>query len=348
MNAGARASTDAVLQQWQQWLGDATDRLMDVDARSASGDDRVRLDIAAAFVCRKAIAARVDAMRAATADAHRLADEPVVDDQGDRVGDDLSQAAQLLTAVLDRVQTTLDANEVSAQQVATDVVAADADLAVADRLAVELGQYVQRVAAVRAQVSSAGRAPAALRDAATAAHAVRHELEAIAVERDRTFERWASAPEVLEQLRQREREVEAVVDHCREKVRPVPVLAVPSVNALGTPATVDELRAMPWPAARAVMQPMLERIDRLDDAFDQVEQRFAAVLSRRDELRGLLHAFRDKAGGSRLAEHPDLEPLFREAERELWSAPCDVERAEGMVAAYTSAVNRMIGDGGSR
>ena len=43
-----------------------------------------------------------------------------------------------------------------------------------------------------------------------------------------------------------------------------------------------------------------------------------------------------------LAEHADLEPAFKLAERELWSAPCDVERAEGLVTDYTVAVNRMI------
>ena len=79
------------------------------------------------------------------------------------------------------------------------------------------------------------------------------------------------------------------------------------------------------------MQPMLTRLDRLDDAFDLVQARFTDVLSQRDDLRGLLQSFRDKAGGSGLAEHADLEPLFREAEGELWSAPCDVDRAKVMV-----------------
>jgi hypothetical protein len=119
-------------------------------------------------------------------------------------------------------------------------------------------------------------------------------------------------------------------------------LAVPSIDGLGAPEPIDDLRARPWPAARAVMQPLLDRLDRVDDAFDEVEQRFTAVLSRRDELRGLLHAFRDKAGGSGLAEHPDLETLFRPAEQSLWSAPCDVDLASRQVADYTAAVNRMV------
>ncbi|MCU1362151.1 MAG: hypothetical protein JWN99_3440, partial [Ilumatobacteraceae bacterium] len=50
---GHEAAVDAVLAQWDQWLGQATDRLMDLDARTTASTDAIRLDVAAAFVCRK-------------------------------------------------------------------------------------------------------------------------------------------------------------------------------------------------------------------------------------------------------------------------------------------------------
>lgn len=331
-----------MLAQWDGWLGEATDRLMDLDARTVSSNDRVRLDVAAAFVCRKAIAARVDAMRAAGTDASAVAAEPMIDDQGSPIGADLEGAATLLTAVLNRVEATIGADESIERQVAADTVGASTDLAEAEHLATELGQYLQRVAAVRAQLDAAGRRPDALHQAAEAASGVRAELQAMAAEREQMFVRWAVVPVTIEQYRTREAAVHAVVDRCRAKVRPLPTLAVPSVDALGIPASIDAVRAMPWPAARSIMQPFLDRVDRLDDAYDEVERRYASVLARRDDLRGLLQAFRDKAGGSGLAEHPDLEPLFRQAEAELWSAPCDVDRAGTLVTAYTSAVNTMI------
>jgi hypothetical protein len=248
----------------------------------------------------------------------------------------------LLTAVLDRVAATIVAAELSAQQLADDTLAVSADLARAERLSTDLGQYVQRVADLRAQIDAAGRRPDALRLAAVAASSLRAELDAMSTERDDMIRRWAAVPATIEQYREREAAVHALVERCKEKVLPLPSLAVPSIDALATPPSIDDLLAQPWPAARASMRPMLERLDRLDDAYDEVEHRFGAVLARRDELRGLLQAFRDKAGGSGLAEHADLEPLFRSAERELWSAPCDVERAEGLVADYTTAVNGMI------
>jgi hypothetical protein len=341
------STTAAVLAQWDQWLSDATDRLMDLDGRTAGSDDKVRMDVAAAFVCRKVIAQRVDEMRAAGNDANRIAQQPVVDDQGVEVGADLAGAAALLTAVLDRVAGTIDADESVAMQLAHDSVAASTDLASAERLSTDLGQFVQRVAELRSRLDAAGRQPDALRQAAAAAAALRAELEAMGAERDDMFRRWAAVPTTLERYRDRQAEVQDLVERCREKVLPLPSLAVPSVDALSPPATVDELRAQPWPAARASMRTMLDRLDRLDDAYDEIERRFAAVLSRRDELRGLLHAFRDKAGGSSLAEHADLESAFKLAERELWSAPCDVERAEGLVSDYTAAVNRMIDAAGS-
>lgn len=340
--SGHQPSVDAVLAQWDGWLADATDRLMDLDARTAGSTASTRMDVAAAFVCRKAIDARIDEMRAAGADATAVSAKPMLDDQGAVIGSDLEAAATLLTAVLDRVQSTVTTDEAAAQSLAADTVASSTDLAASERLASELGQYVQRVAAVRTQVDQAGRRLDALHQAAAAAKTVRAELESMAAERARMFERWATIPDTLTSYRLREAEVRAVVDRCREKVGPLPNLAVPSVEALGPSLGIDELHRLPWPAARAAMQPFLERVDHLDDSYDEVERRFGAVLARRDELRGLLQGFRDKAGGSGLAEHPDLEPLFRAAETELWTAPCDVDRAAVLVNTYTAAVNTMI------
>ncbi|MGD9997422.1 MAG: hypothetical protein AB7L17_14530 [Ilumatobacteraceae bacterium] len=339
----AADDTQAVLAHWDEWMARVTDRLIDLDARSASGTDATRLDLAAAFVCRKAIAARVAAMHDEPTAAAALATQRVIDDEGKEVAADLAQAATLLAAVLDRVESIVGATEADAAQVAADSSAARTDLDVGERLAVELGQHVQRVAELRSQLDAAGRRPGALREAAAAAASVRAELEASAAQRDDLFRRWQTVDITLERLRERETQVQLVVARCREKVRPVPGLAVPSVAALPALPTLDELRARPWPAARTVMIEQLDRLERLAAAFDEVERRHAAPLARRDELRGLLQAYRDKAGESRLAEHPDLDSRYRAAERELWSAPCDVERGLTLVDEYCRMVNEMIG-----
>ena len=343
-----RADLPTLLGQWDDWLSTATDRLMSLDERvTAVGDDlpdpaQAALDIAAAFLCRKAIGVRVDAIRADPAQAVALSARPVTDDHGAPVAADLSTAAALLGGVLDRVEAAVAGAESAHATLATDRTAATADLAVAERLAGELGHYAQRCAAARSRVDAAGRSPDAWRGLAVEAAALRGELERIDGVRRTSFERWRALPSTLEALRSREAAVRDTVESIRSKVEPVPLLAVPSVDALGAVRPVEELEAMPWPAARVAMEPFLLRVDRLGAAFDEVAARFTAVLERRNELRGLLHAFRDKAGGSGLAEDASLEPLLRSAEQQLWSAPCNVDIAAELVRDYTDAVNAAI------
>ncbi len=349
------ADVPALLAQWDDWLSIATDRLMQLDQRASTNaadlPDHVALDVAAAFVCRKAIAQRIDEIRAAPASAAAASARPLVDDTGQPVADDLAGAAALLGAVLDKVERDVGSIESTNQAIAIDRVTAADDLAVAERLAADLGHSVQRCAAVRARLDTAGRDAGALRRVAVDARALRDELEHLGRLRTTLFADWRALPGRLDQLRVREAEVRALVDMCRAKVSPLPVLAMPSIDALGPVRPVAELEALPWPSARAAMEPYLLRVERLTAAYDEVARRFGAVLDKRNDLRGLLHAFRDKAAASGLGESADLEPTFRLAEQVLWGAPCDVEQAERLVNDYTDAVNTAVaavGPGGAR
>ena len=62
----------------------------------------------------------------------------------------------------------------------------------------------------------------------------------------------------------------------------------------------------------------------------------------RDELRGLLQAFRDKAASAGLAEHEKLDPRYAAARQVLWSAPCDLTSAEHQVDEYVRTINQMM------
>ena len=343
-----QAALPAVLAQWDEWLGRATDRLMSLDERvTTAGDDvpdadQARLDMAAAFLCRKAIAERVDEIRSDPGRATELSGRPVVDESGAAVAGDLATAAALLGGVLDRVESAVAGAETATHDLAVLRTTASSDLTIAERLAAELGHYVQRCGLARTRADAADRSVTEWRAIAAEASALRSELERLETTRRTSFERWRALPDTLDILRLRESEVRAIVDNVRSKVTPVPLLAVPSVDALGAVRSADELDAMPWPAARVAMEPFLLRVERLGAAFDEVARRYGAVLERRNELRGLLHAFRDKAGGSGLAEDASLEPFLREAEQHLWSAPCDVELAAASVQQYTEAVNAAI------
>src|SRR5947209_1810462 len=65
----------------------------------------------------------------------------------------------------------------------------------------------------------------------------------------------------------------------------------------------------------------------------------AAPVAHRNELRGLLDAFRAKAGARGLDEDPDLDRLYAAAKDALYTAPCDLPAAESMVREYVKAVN---------
>ena len=64
----------------------------------------------------------------------------------------------------------------------------------------------------------------------------------------------------------------------------------------------------------------------------------------RDELRGMLTAYQAKAQAVGLAEDVELGELYAAAREELYSAPCDLGRAEQRVLEYQRAIR--AGSGG--
>lgn len=67
-------------------------------------------------------------------------------------------------------------------------------------------------------------------------------------------------------------------------------------------------------------------------------QKAAAAIEKRDELRGLLRAYKAKAARLGAAEDPDLAARHERAHGLLWTAPCDLAAAEAAVAAYQRAI----------
>jgi hypothetical protein len=63
-----------------------------------------------------------------------------------------------------------------------------------------------------------------------------------------------------------------------------------------------------------------------------------ALLSRRDELRGLLDAYQAKAARLGAAEDPHLAARYAQARELLWTAPCDLTAVASAVNGYQHAV----------
>jgi hypothetical protein len=97
-------------------------------------------------------------------------------------------------------------------------------------------------------------------------------------------------------------------------------------------------------------------LDRCDGALtaavkqtEDCERSAAAGVASRDELRGLLGAYKAKAARLAVAEDPDLVASYDQARDLLWTAPCDLTAAAVAVAGYQRAIHaKTMREGGRR
>jgi hypothetical protein len=68
------------------------------------------------------------------------------------------------------------------------------------------------------------------------------------------------------------------------------------------------------------------------------EQESAALLDRRDELRGLLDGYRARAARLAAPGNQDLQARYEQARELLWTRPCDLSASAGAVTEYQQVV----------
>ncbi len=73
-------------------------------------------------------------------------------------------------------------------------------------------------------------------------------------------------------------------------------------------------------------------------AFNAAERAVVAAMAKRDELRGLLGAYKAKAARLGAVEDAALAERYDHARDLLWTAPCDLATAEAAVVGYQQAV----------
>jgi hypothetical protein len=102
-------------------------------------------------------------------------------------------------------------------------------------------------------------------------------------------------------------------------------------------AAVASLRAAGrWNRLAAELDQLETDLAAATTRFEQTSRELAALLATRDELRGLLDAYKAKA--ARLGAVEDVAALHDAARELLWTAPCDLDRARVAVLAYQRAV----------
>ena len=72
--------------------------------------------------------------------------------------------------------------------------------------------------------------------------------------------------------------------------------------------------------------------------YRDAEQAAAALLGKREELRGLLGAYQAKAAHLGAAEDVELAARYQQARDLLWAAPCDLADAAAAVTRYQQAI----------
>ncbi len=78
------------------------------------------------------------------------------------------------------------------------------------------------------------------------------------------------------------------------------------------------------------------------------EHEAAGLVNHRNEMRGLLDAYRAKAAGLGAAENAELDTDYQRAKDLLWTAPCDLAAATAAVNGYQQAVLRLRRSGDRR
>ena len=107
---------------------------------------------------------------------------------------------------------------------------------------------------------------------------------------------------------------------------------------------LDKLKAAGrWARLAAELDTIEAEAATADQRYREAQRAAAALLGRRDELRGLLDAYQIKVARLGAAEDSELSKLYDEAHELLWTAPCDLAAAAAAVTRYQQAILALSG-----
>jgi hypothetical protein len=93
-----------------------------------------------------------------------------------------------------------------------------------------------------------------------------------------------------------------------------------------------------WPRLASELDGVERELTAATTNFRDTERAVVSAMSKRDELRGLLGAYRAKAARLGAAEDAALAERYDRAQGLLWTAPCDLRAAAEAVDGYQQAV----------
>jgi hypothetical protein len=123
------------------------------------------------------------------------------------------------------------------------------------------------------------------------------------------------------------------------KITAVPAVPADRTDLSARIAALDSLLAAGrWTRLSSELDLLERELASATGDFRDTERAVAGLLSRRDELRGLLDAYKAKAARLGAAEDPGLTARYDQARELLWTAPCDLNAAADAVNRFQQAV----------
>ena len=123
------------------------------------------------------------------------------------------------------------------------------------------------------------------------------------------------------------------------KITAVPAVPADRTDLTARIAALDSLLAAGrWTRLSSELDLLERELASATTDFRDTERAVAGLLGRRDELRGLLDAYKAKAGRLGAAEDPGLDARYDQARELLWTAPCDLNAAADAVSNFQQAV----------
>jgi hypothetical protein len=354
----------AFLEALDGWISTlrATLGRLDADAQLATRPDAYTTDISLAMSLQQSITSRRDELVVAfdsgrvghdeLAELARLMWGRLPDPLGSPSAFNLAEACTLAAALVDRLIASLSTDAIAGSGVAARLTAVRAAIERCRRHAEVLGIsgiVVEELAIALEAVVVAGEREAIQTEVARvdgAMTTIERDLIKEAAVRSATAHELAELQVRYEELERRTVSVGVLAERCRSRITDPPVLAVPSVAVIGPPPATRAAAALTsedWAEARAEIDGYQVRLDRCGRALAEAEQAYGAPLRTRDDLRGLLGAYRTRAARNGFAEDAALADAYRSAHELLWSAPCDLEEAAPRVERYQHAVRLAVG-----
>jgi chromosome segregation ATPase len=162
----------------------------------------------------------------------------------------------------------------------------------------------------------------------------------LAAVRDDAERQIAGAAAVVAAARQARQDAAAARERAAAKVAAPDPERLPDIDALAARLEdLDQAKAVGrWSALASELDRIVTEATAAEQSCREAERAAAGLIGRRDELRGLLEAYRAKAAALGAAEDPALDAAYRRAEGLLWTAPADLDAADAAVAGYQRAV----------